>query len=297
MTKNRRIDPVFASTALLACGAAGLMLWVGTRSVAQAAKPVSAAPRTATDGARTEPAPIPRLNLTGARVAAATEPKVEVPATTVARTSVPVTLPGSEPSESIEVSGGDDAAAVAGLSEVLQARMSFVSASWSLSFAPATVPTFTADFDGSGELGPDDIADFLADFYSGSPSEKADFDHDGDFTPDDVAAFVRSYFDGEQTMQSAPMALTLMLDDNSLSESLVQRLQDVQFSFEAQDSAQEMELPQETRVQRLGVTGLTRVHAVLSEPAPGVQFRVLRGAELRVLGDQVGPATPAPAPR
>jgi hypothetical protein len=50
-----------------------------------------------------------------------------------------------------------------------------------------------ADFDESGSVNPDDLADFIACFFT-QPCPEADFDQNGGIDPDDLADFIAAYF-------------------------------------------------------------------------------------------------------
>lgn len=52
------------------------------------------------------------------------------------------------------------------------------------------------DVDASGELDPDDLADFVACFFASSVCPEADVDGDGVVTPDDLSDFIGLYFGG-----------------------------------------------------------------------------------------------------
>jgi T5SS/PEP-CTERM-associated repeat protein len=53
-----------------------------------------------------------------------------------------------------------------------------------------------ADFDKSGSLNPDDLADFIAAFFTAPPPPEADFDLSGQVNPDDLADFIAAFFGG-----------------------------------------------------------------------------------------------------
>jgi hypothetical protein len=55
-------------------------------------------------------------------------------------------------------------------------------------------PTCPADFDASGTVDPDDLADFIAAFFSTPPGPGADFDASGTVNPDDLADFIGAFF-------------------------------------------------------------------------------------------------------
>jgi hypothetical protein len=56
---------------------------------------------------------------------------------------------------------------------------------------PALCP---ADFDQSGTVNPDDLADFIAAYFTVPPDPRADFDQSGTINPDDLADFIAAYF-------------------------------------------------------------------------------------------------------
>jgi hypothetical protein len=60
-----------------------------------------------------------------------------------------------------------------------------------------------ADFDGSGELDPDDLSDYIACYFEavggalgGAGCPRADYDSDGDADPDDLSDYIAAYFAG-----------------------------------------------------------------------------------------------------
>jgi len=53
-----------------------------------------------------------------------------------------------------------------------------------------------ADFDGDSQLTPDDLADYIACFFSIPPCSQADFSGDGGVDPDDLADFITAFFGG-----------------------------------------------------------------------------------------------------
>ena len=53
-----------------------------------------------------------------------------------------------------------------------------------------------ADFDENGRVDPDDLADFIAAYFSEVPPPRADVDSNGVINPDDLADFIARYFDG-----------------------------------------------------------------------------------------------------
>jgi len=58
------------------------------------------------------------------------------------------------------------------------------------------VPSCPADFNGDGELNPDDLADYIGAFFAVPPAVNADFNGDGDVNPDDLADFIGAFFAG-----------------------------------------------------------------------------------------------------
>jgi hypothetical protein len=67
-------------------------------------------------------------------------------------------------------------------------------AQWSFSITP---PQFCpADFDGNGMLNPDDLADFIAAYFSSPAGPGTDFDGNGTLNPDDLADFIAAFFGG-----------------------------------------------------------------------------------------------------
>jgi len=53
-----------------------------------------------------------------------------------------------------------------------------------------------ADFDQNGRVDPDDLADFIAAYFSVEPPPRVDVDSNGVVNPDDLADFIARYFDG-----------------------------------------------------------------------------------------------------
>ncbi|MFN7022849.1 MAG: proprotein convertase P-domain-containing protein, partial [Phycisphaerales bacterium] len=70
--------------------------------------------------------------------------------------------------------------------------------SWALEFNPPTVCGSTsdclADFDGNGIIDPDDLADFIAGFFTDPPDPRCDANTDGTVDPDDLADFIAAFF-------------------------------------------------------------------------------------------------------
>jgi len=62
--------------------------------------------------------------------------------------------------------------------------------------AVAPSPNCRADFNNSGSLDPDDIADYIGAFFAVPFNARADFDGDGEINPDDLADFLGAYFGG-----------------------------------------------------------------------------------------------------
>jgi hypothetical protein len=53
-----------------------------------------------------------------------------------------------------------------------------------------------ADFNGDGNIDPDDLADFIAGFFGNPPDIRTDFNGDGNVDPDDLADFIAAFFGG-----------------------------------------------------------------------------------------------------
>ncbi|MFN7022845.1 MAG: hypothetical protein ACK4WH_16220, partial [Phycisphaerales bacterium] len=53
-----------------------------------------------------------------------------------------------------------------------------------------------ADFNGDGSIDPDDLADFIAGFFSNPADPRTDFNGDGVIDPDDLADFIAAFFGG-----------------------------------------------------------------------------------------------------
>lgn len=53
-----------------------------------------------------------------------------------------------------------------------------------------------ADFNGDGNVDPDDLAGFIACYFSLPPCPEGDFNHDGNVDPDDLADYVAAHFEG-----------------------------------------------------------------------------------------------------
>ncbi len=56
-------------------------------------------------------------------------------------------------------------------------------------------PTCPPDLNNDGNLDPDDLADFIACYFT-PPCNQADFNHDGNADPDDLADYIAAYFAG-----------------------------------------------------------------------------------------------------
>jgi hypothetical protein len=57
-------------------------------------------------------------------------------------------------------------------------------------------PACPADFDQSGTVDTDDLADFIAGFFAAPPLPSTDFDNSGGIDPDDLADYIAAYFVG-----------------------------------------------------------------------------------------------------
>lgn len=55
-------------------------------------------------------------------------------------------------------------------------------------------PVCPADFNGDGDVNPDDLGDFINCFFSAPPCELADFNADGDVNPDDLGDYINVFF-------------------------------------------------------------------------------------------------------
>jgi hypothetical protein len=62
--------------------------------------------------------------------------------------------------------------------------------------ASSTPPPCPPDFDGSGSLDPDDLADFIAAYFTLPPDPRADFDGSGTIDPDDLSDYIGAFFAG-----------------------------------------------------------------------------------------------------
>jgi len=67
---------------------------------------------------------------------------------------------------------------------------------WLVRLSPPPPPVCAADFDGDGQLTPDDLADYIGVFFGVPPGVEADFNGDGGVDPDDLADFISGYFGG-----------------------------------------------------------------------------------------------------
>jgi len=67
-------------------------------------------------------------------------------------------------------------------------------------FSAMTIPVFVtvcrADLNCDGELNPDDLADFINEFFAVAPGPRADFNGDGLTDPDDLADYISEFFAG-----------------------------------------------------------------------------------------------------
>ncbi|MGD9689440.1 MAG: hypothetical protein AB7K52_07465 [Phycisphaerales bacterium] len=59
---------------------------------------------------------------------------------------------------------------------------------------PGVVPPCPADFNGDGNVDPDDLGDFINCYFSVPPCDGADFNGDGNIDPDDLGDFINVYF-------------------------------------------------------------------------------------------------------
>ncbi|MGD9689517.1 MAG: hypothetical protein AB7K52_07080 [Phycisphaerales bacterium] len=57
-------------------------------------------------------------------------------------------------------------------------------------------PSCPADYNGDGQLDPDDLGDFINDYFAQPPCECADFNDVGLIDPDDLGDFINAYFQG-----------------------------------------------------------------------------------------------------
>ena len=71
-------------------------------------------------------------------------------------------------------------------------NLSFVSGFW----AGGGDELCAGDFNGDGELTPDDLADFITCYFSNPPCGSADVSIDGTVNPDDLADYIAAYFAG-----------------------------------------------------------------------------------------------------
>jgi len=63
-------------------------------------------------------------------------------------------------------------------------------------FDASPPPTCAADFNGDGDLNPDDLADYIGAFFAIPPTGAADFNGDGTVDPDDLADYIGAFFAG-----------------------------------------------------------------------------------------------------
>jgi len=61
-----------------------------------------------------------------------------------------------------------------------------------------TPPSCPPDFNGDGNLDPDDLADYIGAFFSVPAPISADFNGDGSVDPDDLADYIGAFFTGCQ---------------------------------------------------------------------------------------------------
>ncbi|MGD9688422.1 MAG: hypothetical protein AB7K52_04355 [Phycisphaerales bacterium] len=57
-------------------------------------------------------------------------------------------------------------------------------------------PECAADFNGDGNLDPDDLGDYINCYFGVPPCDQADFNNDGNIDPDDLGDFINAYFSG-----------------------------------------------------------------------------------------------------
>lgn len=57
-------------------------------------------------------------------------------------------------------------------------------------------PACAADFNGDGDLNPDDLGDYINCYFAVPPCAEADFNGDGDTNPDDLGDYINAYFLG-----------------------------------------------------------------------------------------------------
>ena len=54
----------------------------------------------------------------------------------------------------------------------------------------------SADFNGDGNLDPDDLSDYISCYFAQPPCPRADFSNDGITDPDDLADYIGAFFGG-----------------------------------------------------------------------------------------------------
>ncbi|MGD9690205.1 MAG: hypothetical protein AB7K52_11180 [Phycisphaerales bacterium] len=57
-------------------------------------------------------------------------------------------------------------------------------------------PACMADFNGDGNLDPDDLGDYINCYFTTPPCAQADFNADGNVDPDDLGDYINAYFAG-----------------------------------------------------------------------------------------------------
>jgi len=67
-----------------------------------------------------------------------------------------------------------------------------------MAFVEVPFSSCTADFNGDGNLDPDDLADYISCYFSQPPCASADFDQSGNIDPDDLADYISAFFAGCQ---------------------------------------------------------------------------------------------------
>jgi len=65
-----------------------------------------------------------------------------------------------------------------------------------IAFRTSCVNSCAADYNGDGNLDPDDLADYIACFFEAPPCAQADFDGSGNVDPDDLADYIAAFFAG-----------------------------------------------------------------------------------------------------
>ncbi len=69
------------------------------------------------------------------------------------------------------------------------------STGFGLAYANAK-PACRPDYDGDGQLNPDDLGDYVTDYFSPAPTPIADWNGDGNVNPDDLGDYITAYFFG-----------------------------------------------------------------------------------------------------